>query len=166
MIWCEEQDWLYEVFDLTTDPGEFGAHADFVRIWAAKLAPGKLPLKSEIGFEDFRGWWGWITLGEVLDPEGGAMRYRLWGSHVAELTRLEMTGKTMQQQYGERIDATNYNEFDLAFIQRLVREPAIGRQSGPVDWDIPDYQRMSTLRLPLSRDGSRVDYLVSAVIAT
>ncbi|MDW3204104.1 MAG: hypothetical protein R8L07_01070 [Alphaproteobacteria bacterium] len=166
MIWCEEQDWVYEIFDLNTEPDQFGAHADFVRIWSAHRSGGRVPLKSEFGFENFRGWWGWITLGEIVDPEGSAMRYRLWGTHVAELTRLEMTGKTMQHFYGNRIDATNYNEFDLAFIRKLVQKPAIGRQSGPVDWDMPGYKQMSTLRLPLSRDGKRVDFLISAVVAT
>lgn len=166
MIWCEEQDWVYEIFDLATDPSEFGAHADFVRTWASCRTNDNIPLKSQLGFEDFRGWWGWITLGEVLHAEDCAMRYRLWGTRVAELTCLEMTGKTMQEHYGDRVDATNYNEIDLSFIRKLVQQPSIGRQSGPVDWDMPGYKQMSTLRLPLSRDGQSVDYLISAVVAT
>lgn len=164
-LWREIEDWRYEVFGLDTDAETFGRHADLVRRWRAKAPDGGIPDRSDFAFEDFTGWWGWITITQLLDPEGRALRYRLWGSYVAELTRLEMTGKTMQDHHGRRPDGTNYNDTDLAFVRELVARCAIGRNSGPVDWDMPEYRQMSTIRLPIRFGGDRIGGFLSGVRA-
>lgn len=164
-VWRTVDNWTYEIHAADTDAACFANHESLVELWHGKRVGEALPARSDFDFEDFRGWWGWVTIGELLDPEGGVMRFRLWGSKVAELTQLEMTGKTMHDHHGTRPDATSYDDIDLDFIRELTVRRGIGRSIGPVDWNMPDYARMETVRLPLADDGHAVDGFLSGVVA-
>lgn len=165
-VWRRIGAWVYEIHAFDTPAACFGPHESLVALWRDCCPDAETPpSRRAFSFEDFRGWWGWITLIDLLDAEGGAVRYRLWGSELASLTKLEMTGKTMQDHHGVRADGTNYNDVDLAFIRELTARCAIGRSNGPVDWDMPGYKSMTTVRLPLSADGVHVTGFLSGVVA-
>ncbi len=165
MLWRYVEDWQYELFELDTSPAEFLRHQGIMALWNSKRVDGNLPFKNAFSFEDFREWIGWISIADVIEPDGSTIRYRLWGTHIASLTHLEMTGKTMQAHHGDRIDATNFNDTDLDFVREIVGKRLIGLCAGPVDGDMPAYKNMATLRLPLTRDGTTVGCLLNAVVA-
>lgn len=165
-VWRRSEGWTYELFPLDTPAETFGPHASFVALWQERRRrrDGLLPARTDFAFEDFRDWWGWITIIDLLEADGSAVRYRLWGTKVGELTRLEMTGRTMREGCVSRDDALYYNETDAAFMRVLVERQAIGRCAGPIDWDMPGFRSMATVRLPLAQDGERIDAYLNAVV--
>ncbi|NMM43140.1 PAS domain-containing protein [Rhodospirillaceae bacterium KN72] len=164
MAWLERYDWRYDLFPFDAPGDCFPRNDRFVALWQSKVVNGAVPARADFQMEELKPWLGWLTILEILDPVAPRARFRLWGSHLAELTRLEMTGKTMQERFGEGSDATHYNAADLEFIREIVTRPCIGLAAGPVDWDIPDYALMSTVRLPISFRGDGIaDGIISQV---
>ncbi|MDF1750364.1 MAG: hypothetical protein P1V34_15965 [Alphaproteobacteria bacterium] len=165
MLWKKVDNWIYTLHDLTTPSAEFERYESIVKIWHSKAEAGKIPNKRDFAFEDFRGWWGWLSLADIMDPDASSIKYRLWGTYVREMTGLEMTGKTMEANLGDRSDNTVFEATDIEFVQQIVKRRLIGVSTGPVDWKLPDYRQMSTIRLPLTYDGETVGSVLSASLA-
>ncbi len=166
-LWRDVYNWSYFLANIDMAPSAFGTHRSIVELWNAKRENGSLPAWRDFDFLDFEGWWGWLSMIELLSPDASSMVYRLWGTNLARYIGLEMTGKSMTDVYSHVPDASDsrtYSEDDLIFLREVVGRREIGYATGPVDWDLPQYNWMATVRLPLADDGSTVDRVLSAVI--
>lgn len=167
--WLVASKWSYFLVDADDSAINFGDHTSILKVWAAKRRGTSFPAWRDFDLADFQNWWGWLTLIDVdiADLAGSRMTYRLWGTRLVNALGLEMTGKSMTDVYTaqpDALDGRSYNDHDLAFVREIAAEGKVGYSIGPVDWDLPEYTWMATIRLPLASDGRTVDHILSAVI--
>ncbi len=163
-MWSKIEHWTYYISSLDTPSTQFEYHEPMVALWNDKRHGTQLPAWSDFELEDFKGWWGWITVVDCLSPDGDDWVYRLWGSEVARFTGHEMTGKAMKaKQSDDVVDVLHYNDHDFDHMKLLYDEKKIGLLEGPVNTEIPNLNWVSINRLPLANDGSRVDKFLNAV---
>ncbi|MEQ9641616.1 MAG: PAS domain-containing protein [Alphaproteobacteria bacterium] len=89
--------------------------------WQALPRSGRWPDWAAIDKRDLKPWMGWIVLYDVIDG-GSDHRYRLVGSHIAERSGLDLTGKLVS----EASYTTRHDQF-LIQLDRL-------RQAGEPAW--------------------------------
>lgn len=159
-------DWSYKLYDLSTPPETFPVHAGILELWRSKRVGGKLPDWRDFDFMEFREWWGWLTVLDVvsLSPVDGM--YRLWGTNVVQVTGTDMTGKRLADYEGEIPDASSYIDADLELFEHVGVNKVLGYQYGPVNVELISYNWLYILRMPLAADGENVDKILSADFAT
>ncbi len=99
-----------------------------------------------------------LILAEVGDG-GHAIRYRLVGTEIVAAHGADYTGKTVEElTSGATLD----------FTRRLYRTVVSGAvpvySEGPFRWAGREFRRTRRLHLPLSRDGSTIDMVLSGQV--
>lgn len=145
--------WTYAAFSLATPDAAFGRFESAVRLWRAKAAPGQLPRKRDFLPEDFKGWHGWVLIYDVLDAPFD-LRFRLFGSNVAEALKIENTGKRFSEAYAH---VPNHG-VTLRHFEHLVETRSIGMSCGPMNWEGLDFQIGLFLDLPVADDRGELAY--------
>jgi hypothetical protein len=158
-VWRTSDDWIYETFSIDASAREFRLFEPFVNLWNSKRTGRALPTWKDYRFEEFAGWYGWVTVEDIIPGDRYDARYRLWGTKVAELFEIELTGKRMSDAPPEFYDD---NEFDL--YQKLVDDVLITISGGPLKWQNRVHKTISTIDLPLSENGKDVDQLISLTL--
>ena len=89
--------WVYRTYPLATSATAFGPFRDFVALWLEKRGSDRpYPAWTDFQLEDFRDWYGQLSLGEVqYDPFD--LFYRLWGTRLVDWWNYEMTGKCLSE---------------------------------------------------------------------
>ncbi len=156
--YCEESDWEYEVFSPDEPAENFGIFSEFISIWQNKRSANSIPLKSDFDFYDFVGFHGNIYIVEVINRDPVDMKFRLFGSHLTEMYGVDNTGLSLS-----RIE-DDYDEYDIHFLTSLAERNCIGRSSGPIYWMNREYRKIHLVDVPMSKDGTRVDYLLGYLL--
>ncbi|MBP5858808.1 hypothetical protein KAJ83_17450 [Marivibrio halodurans] len=184
-IWRQIGDIRYELHARDALEGVFPRHESLITLWRDRCGGRALPGWSAFAFEDFRGWWGWIAVGELLDTPEGCIRFRLWGTRVAAISGVEWTGRVLPDPEPPRHDAphdTSHHTthgtpqegtgpdpspmaalglglpaFTDGYLDALTTRRAVGLVSGPLTRADIDQDRADFLLLPLASDGERVD---------
>lgn len=159
-----EDDWTYHLVHMETPPECFDMFATVVELWQVKKRGDSLPAWRNFDFDEFKDWWGWLTVIDLIP--GGVFdgQFRLYGSNLVDLIGKELTGKSLRGgAMAPSIDQNGYKTHDFGFLEDVTRMPAIGIASGPVFWQNRDHVTITTLRLPLADDGKNVDRILSAV---
>ncbi|MGF1624527.1 MAG: hypothetical protein ACFCVH_06555 [Alphaproteobacteria bacterium] len=137
--------WTYAAHPASTPDVLFGDFAPAVAMWRAKARPGALPRKRDFSLPDFRGWFGWVIIYDVqADPFD--LRFRLFGSQLAERLRLEHTGKRFSEAYAH----VPGHEVTLRHFRALWRHRMIGTSSGPMNWEGQDFHSGRFIDLPVA----------------
>ncbi|MFM7344484.1 MAG: PAS domain-containing protein [Tagaea sp.] len=125
--------------------------------WESKRRPcGGLPGRADIDPLEMRYALGHLVLTDVEAGDPPRFRLRLVGSHVAERMGYDATGR-----YIDALLPAPWPVSVLPFYRRVVETGAPVLQA--VD-DVFDerYLKGEILRLPLAKDGKRVDMVLSA----
>lgn len=80
--------------------------------WQDQPRTGRWPDWARVTKPELKPWMGWIVLYDVLD-DGADYRYRLVGSHIADRSGLDLTGKLVSE--------TSYTTRHSAFLAQLER---------------------------------------------
>lgn len=160
MEWLVDEDWHYEVFSLTTPTERFDAFADFVALWRSKHAE-RLPAWSDFDLMDFEGWWGWVSVYDIVDLAVPAFRVRLYGTKIVDVTGFDPSGRVLTpKDAGTTVDATTITENDFKFLAHVVSERLIGRMHGPYKIGLGPSLMFHELYLPLSDNGVDIDKMM------
>jgi len=123
------------------------------RYWQAHRAGGALPLSREIDAVKLVPALGYLMLMEPID--GGAdFRYRVYGSHIVDYSKLEMTGKCVWDNPAPWV-ATYFAATYLAVYSR--REPLFTFHRARLDHHFAQWER---LILPFVNEDGAVDRLL------
>lgn len=130
------------------------AHEELHAYWAALRREGRLPSRADIHPSGFKRHLPGVSLIDVV--HGGArFRYRLAGTGLYRIYGREITGQSLEGAFpmGEA-------EYWSGELQKCVASgrPAAGMR--PLGWRGHAHLSVLWLRLPLSRDGRRVDMLL------
>lgn len=130
------------------------AHEELYTYWMGLRTDGRLPARGDIHPGGFKRHLPGVSLIDVV--HGGAkFRYRLAGTGLYRVYGRELTGLSLEGGFGALAAAYWTTE-----LQKVVsdRRPAAGAHS--LDWRGHPHLSVLWLRLPLSRDGRRVDMLL------
>jgi len=130
------------------------AHEELYGYWRQLGAEGRIPSRAEIHPAGFKRHLPGVSLIDVV--HGGAkFRYRLAGTGLYRVYGRELTGLSLEGAFA--MTAADYWTEEL---QKVVsgRRPAAGAHS--LAWRGQPHLSVLWLRLPLSRDGRRVDMLL------
>lgn len=136
------------------------AHPKIRRIhdyWLAKRAGRPMPSRADIDPLELKDCLGNLCLVEVIGDAPPRFRYRLDGSNLALATGFDMTGKFLDQMPDER-----YRSFVTAIYLRVLEAKAPVFVANQEDWKGYDLD-VSSVTLPLSNDGARVDTILDAI---
>lgn len=136
-----------------------------LQYWSSLMAGGRLPQQRQIDPLAMRPALGYVMLIDVVDG-GHDFRYRLYGSTIAQISQLDMTGRLMS----EHPASTYVNEFGLAANRAIVRRrlplytertPALAERTTrwqrlalPFTDDTGAVTRLLVGTVPVARDGS------------
>ena len=130
------------------------AHEELHACWQSLRREGRLPSREDIDPAAFKRHLPGVSLIDVI--HGGArFRYRLAGTALHGVYGRELTGQSIEGAFG-----LNAGEYWTAELQKAV---ATGRPSAGVHslaWRGRPHLSVLWLRLPLARDGRRVDMLM------
>lgn len=172
-IWRQIGDIRFELHARDSLDGAFPRHDSLIALWNDRREGRVLPSWSAFAFEDFRGWWGWVAVGELLDAPDARIRFRLWGTRIAAISGVEWTGRVLPHPQSSGDDAPQDGNgpepgwevglglglpaFTDGYLDALTTRRAVGLISGPVEREDISHDRADFLLLPLASDGERVD---------
>lgn len=160
----DSSDWEYRVYSCETRAADLGVFASIVELWNARRAPGRLPAWRDFRFEDFVGWYGWVSVCDVTYEPIFDTRYRLWGTRVAEILGYDMTGRSPRRNSEPPSEYEGgYSQVEFDFLETLARQPAIGVTAGSIDWQGRGHISYEEIILPLSEEGEAVDRLLFVI---
>ncbi|MEQ8664976.1 MAG: hypothetical protein RIC16_04560 [Rhodospirillales bacterium] len=153
--------WRYDVFPLDVDAAATGEYASIAALWQSKLNGPRLPAWRDFDLMDFREWWGYLAVYDVVRRDPLDLWCRLWGTNLVRFHGLEVTGANLSDpdagMYG---DSSMFDDDDVEFFDYLIDEGMIGLCRGAMTWQEREHMRVSALRLPLADDGARVDRIL------
>lgn len=115
--------WTYYTCDLDTPAENFEFHTTIVNLWNRKRDGNNLPAWSDFELEDFKEWWGWLSVLDRNASDGSDWKYRLWGTQIARFSGHEMTGKAIGAQYSDVVEFRSYNNHDTCQTLSLMCVP-------------------------------------------
>ena len=128
--------------------------------WLDKASDGYLPGRADIDPVDFPHLLGRLNLIDVLrTQERLRFRYRLWGTKIGEMIGRDYTGRLIE----DVVLPIDYRRISRALIETV-------ESCRPHFWRIPvpfigrDFGSYRRLLLPLAKDGTTVDMLLSLMI--
>jgi hypothetical protein len=130
------------------------AHEEMLAYWRSRRPRGRLPGRAHIDPCDFKRHLPTISLTEI-DPEDGDYRLRLAGTGLYGVYGGEITGKRLSDVYAGEAAAYWRRELDIVVETRM---PRAGAHS--MAWRGSPHLSIVWLRLPLARDGDRVDMIL------
>lgn len=143
-----EHDWFYRVYSQDTDAEVFGVFAPVVKLWQEKLSAGNLPDWTDFAVDDFIGWYGHISLGE-MPSDFSEMIFRLWGTALTDLWGKDYTGKSMAEDALPR----HWEEIEQPYMESLHRNKGIGYCGGTLYLMDRDFINTTYIDLPVTRNG-------------
>lgn len=153
-----EHDWFYRVYENDTSPDVFGAFAPFVQLWQSKLTESRLPEWTDFDFDDFIGWYGHISLGE-LEHDYSKMVFCLWGTTLTDLWGKDYTGKVFaNNEFPE-----HWKNVEQPYVENVVKRKGIGVCGGTLHRLNREFINITFIDLPVSRAG-KTPYLMSAYL--
>ena len=156
--------WTFDVFEPDEEHESLEPFLGLIDLWRGKCTDRRFPAWRDFDILEFAGWWGWLYVRDILAVDKMQLRYRLWGTRVAELYGIDVTGQVVEEGVssvaGDRLMVV---QPDYMLFKHIVRNGGIGLMSGQIYWQDREYIRASTLCLPLADDGAHPDKLLSAV---
>jgi hypothetical protein len=154
-------EWDYHVFDSDTEPHKFGVFQSIVELWNSKRQDAQLPAWRDFNFDEFVGWWGWMSVCDISYDPVFDTHFRLWGTNVVDLLEFELTGKSPRINTVPPFEYSNgYDQLEFDFLEALVKQSAIGTSFGELNSQNRNYIKYEEITLPLADDGKSVDKLL------
>ena len=141
-------------------PAEAVTHPKVRRMydyWLAKRAGRLMPSRSDIDPLELPDCLGNLCLLDVTDDMPRRYRFRIDGTNLAELTGFDLTGK-----YADQVPEGGYRDLLIALYERVVLTRAPVFISDHEEWKGSGIQ-VTSVTLPLSSSGDRVDGILDAV---
>ena len=121
--------WHFQSYDRYSDPAVFEEFESLVTLWRSKWKGEDLPAWRDFSFEDFKDWYGWLIVEDVVPGGNGDVVFRLWGTNVAALLQLDATGKRMSEVENDWFDP---HEFEI--VTNIVENGIIACSNGSLAW--------------------------------
>ncbi len=136
----------------------YGRFESIVSLWKSKCVADALPKWRSFEFEDFIGWYGHLSVGDIAS-DNGDVRFRLWGTALVKLFGCDLTGKCMSDA-----EPGFFEPYDFEHITEIVTNGAIMISSGPMYWQDRVHMTVHTIKLPLADNGRDIDKILWAVL--
>lgn len=138
---------------LSSPASSLSPFEDAVAMWRSKARDGELPRKRDFQALDFRKWFGWVIIYEVM-RERFDMRFRLFGSDLASKLRLDNTGKLFSAAYAH---VPGYS-ITLNYFEYLTRNRMMGMSCGAMNWENMAFSTGLFVDLPVADDAGELAY--------
>jgi len=125
--------------------------------WLAKRAGRPMPSRSDIDPIEVPDCVGNLCLVEVTNDVPRRFRFRIDGTNLAVLSGFDLTGK-----YADQVPDPVYRDLIVALYERVVLTRAPVFVSDHEEWKGYGVA-VTSVTLPLSNDGERVDGILDAV---
>lgn len=134
-------------------PFRFAEQFDLFKLWSSKRGARAMPDRAALTTAELRPWLGSIHLLEVIE-RGRDFRYLVYGTDIARHYDVEMTRKLVSD-WPEAMRTTAFETYG-----RVTRDacPYLVRQNEIAVGRVFSNHR---LVLPLSKDGSAVDHILT-----
>ena len=153
--------WRYDVFPVNVDPAETGEFASITALWQSKFDGQRLPAWHDFDIMDFRDWWGYLAVYDIIGREPLDLVCRLWGTGLVKFHGVDVTGTKLRDPDGQMYgDSSMFDDDDVAFFEHIIDDKVIGLCDGTMTWQRRDYVQLSALRLPLADDGETIDKIL------
>ncbi|MBO6949950.1 MAG: hypothetical protein JJ855_18375 [Rhodospirillales bacterium] len=144
--------WTYRIFADDLDSEMFGMFAPLVKLWRGKGGGQGYPSWRDFDIaEDFAGWWGRLSLADILDDPFD-IEFALWGTTLTEWWGHDYTRKKMSDVYRNREE--NWEKFEGPYFRILRDVGGIGFISGDLRALNRGHIVVHGIDLPLIKDGS------------
>ena len=158
---------LYGLFYQRLDPPTVGLRMIAIKhprlqqlyeYWLEKRGERRMPARADLDPLDIRYVIGDVIMADVLDETPPRFRIRLHGTHLAERTNFDLTGKMLDE-----MPSPEFRDLTRRSFTRVVRtrEPLHNLSEREFDGRMHRYE---AILLPLSSDGERVDRLLIGMI--
>lgn len=154
----DDDGWTYTGLQIDVSPESFADFASFKMLWDARREVNLLPAWRSFDFSDFKGWYGWLIVEDVLSRSPYDARFRLWGTNVANLFDVDLTGKCISQLEESICPPTSTGVMDL-----MLDGHHICTASGPMRWQHQTFKSYKMFICPLADDGTTVDKFLTAI---
>jgi hypothetical protein len=123
-------DCSYRVYDGGAAPDAFGVFETAVMMWEAKRPPVGVPRWRDYDIPDFRGWYGQVRLGRVIERESFDLLFEYWGTALATICGCDMTGRRLSEVF---VEAERAGRLELAYLRSVWQHRGIGTADVTLD---------------------------------
>ncbi len=160
-VWRQNDDWVYELFPLTTPASDLGQFAPFIEMWQSKRAGDRLPAWADFVIDDFAGWWGWVSVFDIVGRNPFTIKVRLAGTGITALLAHETTGRVYTaSEIGKPPTLAHIQHDDLDYFEALTEQPQLGRTIGKIDHALVGWCDFFEIALPLADNGETIDKII------
>jgi len=85
----------------------------------------------------------------------------LFGTNVAELFEIDVTGKLASELTEDKFNSTH----DIPFYKNIAENFHLSRTSGTLHWQGRAYRKATFIELPLSDNDERATHMISMLIS-
>lgn len=158
-----EDGWDFRYFSIDTPSDEMGEAGPIKRIWDDKRGDAAIPSWQDFQFEDFQGYHGWVAVEDILSVEPYDAEFRLWGTQLTEIFKLDLTGKRTSEFEGIVYDKSDFEVWSEVHALRCILV-----SDGTMDW-IEQFhylhnKRFTDVTLPLSDDGETINRFMTVTL--
>lgn len=146
----------YQLFKNDTQSAHFPEFTTIIDLWRSKSKEGEAPCWADFEFEDFTGWHGRISLGELIAPKEVLMI--LWGTKLTDWWGFDYTQKRLGQW---KNTTTTWEQAESNYLDLLFETGSIGAWHGNLESVGRAHCHIKCIDLPLSKDG-KTTHLMSA----
>jgi len=162
--WTAETGWTYAAFENAVPADRLGLFADFKRLWDSKRVEGRVPLWRDFDLTDFKPWWGYLCLEEIIPGDEYDTVFKLWGTNLVRMLDVELTGRSLRSTFDSA-----YSDYEIRLFERIRDQNILVASHGPVYWrksQIWDHSsHVAFFQIPVSSDGAKSDMVLSLVQA-
>lgn len=130
--------------------------------WRERRGERQMPARHDIRLSDLKAFASNMVIAEVVG-DGADFRFKLIGTAAAEYSFKGQTGRTVREIYTGDLAAFGEGVLDIYSTVAGAGHPVYAHVDA-FRWinDLP--MNFEAVHLPLSNDGSRVDFILSALV--
>jgi len=150
--------WQWRGYPSDTTSASFSQLAPFIDLWRSKSPqPGVFPTWRDFDLMDFEGWWGQVSLAEIMDDPFD-VKWILWGTKITDWWGVDYTNKRMSETAMIQDVWLNY---ERGYFQKLIQDRLIGYVNGTLAPQSRDHTFIRGVDLPLEQNGRITHYLTA-----
>lgn len=142
------KDWVYEAHDKNAPQNEYHRLQSFKHLWDSKRKDDALPAWKDFQLDDFKEWYGWLSVEDVVPSPQYDATFRLFGTSLVMLYGADPTGKRISE-----IEGPFFLPMEHEISAALVREKLVVVSNSPKKWQQRNFINIGVLELPLADDG-------------
>ncbi len=151
--------WNFYLLPIDAPAETFDIFEPMVNLWRSKFTENeiKLPSWKSFSFSEFKGWHHHICLSQ-MDEKEQVPRWRIMSTGLVKIVHGDFTGETIDKAVSP---ATKEDIKEK--IKAMIEGPLIGMTTGTVKTLANKNMQFTSLELPISTDGKKIDQFIHII---